>query len=773
MTLSKHIALIIIPAQVLLLILINTIPLQSIEIINPHPGRADSSQFEINDIILIGDLYYKPSELKDLLYSKPTELSIWHRGVRFLSEQVIKNRVSPVFLRENLANSLTNWLDEFKYFNKESVELDSVLLSNFYFQKGFYDFRCSIKFYGVPNTRRNVLLFQIYSGKRSTFDSVVYIGLDKLPNDVYKKIEQIKKIRQGAPFDEDILIQEVRSVNNLLRESGYFFAQFNTNLPIQVNEENKSNLVIVAFNPGHRQYIGNIRFIDKNNGVNLISQNMKNYLLAINSGDYYSPSALSQSELNLYSLGTFDLVRIDTAAGTSINDSIINLDILLSYRKQNEYGFGLFFNQTTWDAAYNIGVEGRYSNRNVFGAAQVINPYTKATLLDIARSINIWPNFEYEFSAGFNFTQPILWKKSNWTLGFSMQPNYSYRIFNKFLNLETISLPLTANIKLPDFTFFQSMALNLTMERQYPKNYNEAMNKMLNDLTTGSARDTIALLETFSLYNNLNSYVRNNSPWLTTNLIGVSIFGDRRDNPFSPQRGYYANLTLEGLNPLFLPFGSISGIAKFAKIQAIYLKFWKLHSSAILAFKIKAGTLYWWDKTNSYVPTDKQFFAGGANSIRGWNSRRLRFYHPEQFEIPIGGTTVSDFALDYVGNTSLIETSLEWRYRFTSIKGLGEMIREQLSNFGVTFFIDAGNAFQWMTVDSTGNYHYRYSLTDMLTKHAVAAGLGLRYETPVGPIRIDFGWPVYDPLRRNDALIFNRQGGLKTMVFHIGLGNAF
>lgn len=773
MTLSKHIAFFIASVLAVLFFLINTSLLQSVEIIKPHPGRADSSQFEINQIVFSGDLYYKPSELQYLIYSKSTELSIWHRGVRFLSEQVNQNRVSPDFLRQNLANSLQNWIDEFKYFNKESAELDSVLLTNFYFQKGFNDFQCSLKFYGVPNTRRNVLHFHIYSGQRRTFDSVVYLGLDKLPNDVNYKIERIRKIRHGDPFDEDMLIKEVQSINNILRESGYFFSQFNTTLPIQVNEEDKSNLVIIAFNPGMRQTIGNIRFIDKNNGVNLISLNMKKYLMEFESGKYYKPSALSQSELNLYSLGTFDLVRIDTAPGTSINDSIINLDVLLSYRKQNEYGFGLFFNQTTWDAAYNIGVEGRYSNRNVFGAAQVLNPYTKATLLDIARAINIWPNFEYEFSAGLNFTQPILWKKPTWTLGFTMQPNYSYRIFNKFLNLETISLPLTANIKLPDFTFFQNMAFNLTMERQYPKNYDNAINNMLNDLVGGSTRDTIALLETFSLYDNLNSYVRDNSPWLTTNLIGASVFGDRRDNPFSPQRGYYANLTLEGLNPLFLPFGSLSGIAKFAKIQAIYLKFWQLHSAAVLAFKIKAGYMYWWDKANSYVPTDKHFFAGGANSIRGWNSRRLRFYHPEQFEIPLGGTTVSDFALDYVGNTSLFETSLEWRYRFTSVKGFGEMIREQLSNFGVTFFIDAGNAFQWMTVDSTGNYHYRYSSTDILTKHAVAAGLGLRYETPVGPIRIDFGWPVYDPLRREDALIFNRQGGIKTMVFHIGLGNAF
>jgi outer membrane protein assembly factor BamA len=206
----------------------------------------------------------------------------------------------------------------------------------------------------------------------------------------------------------------------------------------------------------------------------------------------------------------------------------------------------------------------------------------------------------------------------------------------------------------------------------------------------------------------------------------------------------------------------------------MYLYFKSISPFSILAFKIKAGYIFWWNQYESYVPPDKQFFAGGANSVRGWSSRRLRYYHPEQFDFDFGGSETSqDYALDYVGNSTIVEGSFEYRFRFSQSKNVGNLLANQLSNFGVVAFLDFGNAFQWMVIDSTGNYYFTYRWEDFFTKLAVASGVGLRYSTPVGPIRIDFGWPIYDPMRKQDPFIFTRYRGFKSMVFHIGLGHAF
>ncbi len=758
----------------IILLLLAARPVLAVDVIRPFPSRVDSSSYEINEIKFEGDIYFPEITLKKIIASRPTDLSLPHRTIRYLYEQAKSNKFAPTFIINNLEFVLENWMNEFKFFNMDKIRTDSLILRNFYHQKGFHYWSCSIKFFGEKKQKKNVLEFDIKAGPRWKFGKIIYYGLDSLPTKVKKKIDKVRTLKEGDDFDEIELYQEIHKIKNLLRESGYFYATFNNDFPIQIDTAKKTNTVIVLFKPGIRQRIADIEFVDSLTTQTVISTQMKKSLLDFKVGDYYSPRKIAQSELNLYSLGTFNLVTIDTAKGkTDPNDSLLHLKVMLVYRKQHDYHIGLFFNQTTWDQAYNVGIEATYSNKNLGGAAQLFNPFVKFTLLDINRAVQNWPNFEYELTAGINFSQPMLWNFPDFKVGFAAQPQYSYRIFNKFLNLETWSLPFTFNVKLPVFTFFQNLNLKFTLERQDPKNFDEAMQNLFGELEDGTHQDTIALLETFTLYNNLNKYVRTHKPVFTANLLGGSIIGDKRDNPFSPTRGYLSSVNIEGLNPIFLPFEKLQGAAKFVRLQAMYLYFKSLSISSVLAFKIKAGYIYWWDKYETYVPTDKQFFAGGANSVRGWSSRRLRFYHPDQLDLEFGSSASEDYALDYVGNTTVIEGSFEYRFRFASSTEMGNLFAEQLSNFGIVTFLDFGNAFQWMVVDSTGNYYYTYQWSEFFTKLAVAFGVGLRYETPVGPIRVDFGLPFYDPMRKTDQFIFQRTGALKTIVFHIALGNAF
>ncbi len=758
----------------IILILFTAKPVYAIDVIAPFPSRADSSEYEINDIKFTGDIYFPEITLKKIITSRPTDLSLQHRAVRYLYEQVKANKFTPQFLINNLEITLKNWTNEFKFLNKDKIRTDSIILRNFYYQNGFHYWTCSIKFYGDKKTKRNILDFQIKAGPRWKFGKIIYHGLDSLPAEIKEKINKTRVLKEGDDFDEIALFREIQRIRNILLESGYFYTTFNNDFPIQIDTAKKTNTVVVVFKPGIRQRIARISFVDSLTTQTIVSTNMKKSLMDIKVGDYYNPKKIAQSELNLYSLGTFSLVTIDTInTNPESNDSLLDLQVMLVYRKQNDYHIGLFFNQTTWDQAYNIGLEATYSNKNLGGAAQLFNPFVKFTLLDISRALQNWPNFEYELTAGINFSQPMLWNFPAFKVGFATQPQYSYRIFNKFLHLETWSLPSTFNVKLPVFTFFQYLNIKFTLERQDPKNFDEAMQKLFAQLEDGTRQDTIALLETFTLYDNLNKYVRKHKPVFTANLLGSSVSGDKRDNPFSPTKGYFSNLSIEGLNPIFLPFDKLQGAAKFVRFQAMYLYFKSLSLSSVLAFKIKAGYIYWWDKSETYVPTDKQFFAGGANSVRGWSSRRLRFYHPEQLELDFGSSASQDYALDYVGNSTVIEGSFEYRFRFATATEMGNLFAEQLSNFGIVTFLDFGNAFQWLVVDSTGNYYYTYQWSEFFTKLAVAVGIGLRYETPVGPIRVDFGLPFYDPMRKTDQFIFQRRGIFKSIVFHIALGNAF
>ena len=109
------------------------------------------------------------------------------------------------------------------------------------------------------------------------------------------------------------------------------------------------------------------------------------------------------------------------------------------------------------------------------------------------------------------------------------------------------------------------------------------------------------------------------------------------------------------------------------------------------------------------LPFSKKYFLGGATSIRGWGRYEVG---PLSDGLPIGGNSMFAFS---------------------------EELRASLhGNLGGVLFLDAGNV--W--ADSWG-----IKLNDL----RYAVGPGLRYETPIGPIRLDFGYQL-NPI---DGLLVN------------------
>jgi len=138
------------------------------------------------------------------------------------------------------------------------------------------------------------------------------------------------------------------------------------------------------------------------------------------------------------------------------------------------------------------------------------------------------------------------------------------------------------------------------------------------------------------------------------------------------------------------------------------------------------------------IPLPEQFFAGGGNSHRGFGLNQAGPRDPSS-GFPVGGT-------------ALFVNNLELRFPQTSLPLLGE-------GFGFAVFHDMGNVFtaphdalkgvlRWHQPDTqsclssgtpTSQYCTAFSNSGYdYTSHAV--GLGLRYKTPIGPLRFDFGY---------------------------------
>jgi len=237
-------------------------------------------------------------------------------------------------------------------------------------------------------------------------------------------------------------------------------------------------------------------------------------------------------------------------------------------------------------------------------------------------------------------------------------------------------------------------------------------------LVNGTAGIRHRFSETFSIQGGVE-YERGQ----TTDVLGqidyqlvglpVSLSYDSTDNALNPTEGVRL---LASVTPYPEFLGSSVPITVARGTASAY---YSLDDEAryVLAGRLGLGSIVGADLEE--IPANRRFFAGGGGSVRGFGYRTLG---PTFLGEPIGGR-------------SLLEASVEARIKVTD-------------TIGIVPFVDAGTAFA-------------SSYPDFDERVRFSAGLGLRYYTGIGPIRLDVAVPL------------NRQRGDDTFGIYVGIGQAF
>ncbi|MDP3550686.1 MAG: BamA/TamA family outer membrane protein [Novosphingobium sp.] len=190
---------------------------------------------------------------------------------------------------------------------------------------------------------------------------------------------------------------------------------------------------------------------------------------------------------------------------------------------------------------------------------------------------------------------------------------------------------------------------------------------------------------------------------------------DGSDSLLDPKRGF--RVGLRGSPEVSVQDGARSS---YGKVQFDASYYQPLGEKLVVASRVRLGTILGTDITN--IAPSRRFYAGGGGSVRGYG-----------FQL-IGPR---DTAGEPSGGRSLSEFSLEARVKTGLLGGAVSLVP----------FVDAG------AVDTTS--------TPRLRDIKVGAGIGLRYETNFGPIRIDLGTPL------------NPSPGDSRIGVYVALGQAF
>jgi outer membrane protein insertion porin family len=210
----------------------------------------------------------------------------------------------------------------------------------------------------------------------------------------------------------------------------------------------------------------------------------------------------------------------------------------------------------------------------------------------------------------------------------------------------------------------------------------------------------------------------------TLSAVALDLGRNTTNNILDARSGYVLNAHLE-------QSGSwLWGTYNYRMVTGEARHYLPIGGRFVIANRLRAGTIDPARDEPANVPFRKRFFLGGATSIRGWG--RLEVSPLSGFGFPLGG--------------------------FSMVDGSAEARFPVWGKLGGVLFLDYGNVWAKAWDLDFGDLRY-------------AVGPGLRYVTPIGPVRFDVGWQVnpIEGLRVDER----EPDQLRRWRIHLSVGQAF
>ncbi|HEY7290690.1 MAG TPA: outer membrane protein assembly factor BamA [Vicinamibacterales bacterium] len=208
----------------------------------------------------------------------------------------------------------------------------------------------------------------------------------------------------------------------------------------------------------------------------------------------------------------------------------------------------------------------------------------------------------------------------------------------------------------------------------------------------------------------------------TLNSLGFDLQRTTADNVLDARHGYQIALHAEQAGRI------LPGSFQYSSVSGEGRHYLPIGTNLVLASRAQFGNIRPYGNLQSNVPFSKRYFLGGATSIRGWG----------RYEVsPLSGDGTP------LGGASMFAFSEEARAR---LKG----------KLGGVVFVDGGNV--WLTSWSIDFADLRYAI-----------GAGLRYQTPIGPVRFDYGYQL-NPI---PGLLVDGSPQTRRWRVHFSIGQAF
>ncbi|OGW83309.1 MAG: outer membrane protein assembly factor BamA [Omnitrophica bacterium RIFCSPHIGHO2_02_FULL_51_18] len=580
--------------------------------------------------------------------------------LRVMIDEKVKVRVKDIRIEGNqsiktgeitgkMKTKKASWWGLFHsgFLKEEDVDEDIERIKALYDEQGFSDVEVTQETQPLEDGSGNVLLKVIVNeGKRYLVGNIQLTGNSILSSE---EIAKSVKMVQGKPFSRRGLRLDVANIQDLYFEKGYLSAQIRSES--LYNESADRVDLSYTITENELTYVervmiqGNTKTKDT-----VIRRELRAY-----PGESFSGAKLKRSKERLYNLGFFEDVRFDTEEGSQSNSR--NLVVTVKETKTGEFSFGGGFSSVD----------------SVIGFAQVrqknFDWQNRKTFTGAGQDFGL--RFEIgsvRQNAELSFTEP-------WVFGYPY--SFGFDIFRRGYNRSGTSGYFFDQTKTgfdlrlgKEFTEFDKGLLMYKLEQV-----------KISDIPADASQD-----------------LKDEQGKNTTSSLALTLTHDQRDSVYNPSSGYLVTGTGE------VAGGPLAGDKDFMKLTVLGSTYFKNFDVMVLELKGRVGFVDEFGDSVK-VPIYERYFAGGANTVRGYRERRIGPRDPGNQE-PIGGET---FWVANAEETFPIYPDL--------IKG--------------AVFFDVGNVYD--QVDDFGSGDVKSGV-----------GFGVRVKTPIGPVKVDAGYPLDD-----------------------------
>ncbi|MEN5306158.1 BamA/TamA family outer membrane protein [Chryseobacterium cucumeris] len=637
-------------------------------------------------------------------------------------------------------------------------EFNKNIIENYSENKGYFNAKASYD--TVSKNKKAQVIYTLRPGSRYLIDGVKFQKDSTLVNQEIQGLTKRTLLKNGRPFDLDVIKAERERIDNGLKERGFYYfhpdniivqadSTVSKDHKVELNvklKDNTPDLATQQFSINNVIVFPNYNIQDVKEGkysIPMDKDSLSKYAfddiyvidpqhkfkpkifdraLYFKKDDLYNRSNHNLTLNRLISLGVFKFVKNEFIVSDSLSHKFdayylltprqiqsLRLEALGRTNSANYAGSELNLNWTHRNffrgaEQFKAAIFGAFDFQ--MGGAQDANNIFRAganAQLSIPRIVA-----PFRFHSSSEFVP-----RTNITLGYEFQNRTKYYTLNNFTGsfgyLWKENARKEHDLKVIDITLVSPA--NVTDEYKVKSSKNPAMQRIVDkQLIFGP---TYSYTYTNTMLPKTNTIYYKGTLDLAGNITGLVTGADVKKDKEKKIFG--------------IPF------SQYVKMENDFRFYHKFTEKSSLATRFIGGIAYPYGNSE-FVPFSKQFFSGGSNSIRAFRARTLGpgSFDPRTLE---PGT--------YFDQSGDIKLELNAEYRANLYKFLNAAV-----------FVDAGNI--WLLHDDKDRPGAKFS-KDFLNEIAVGAGVGLRLDFSILILRLDLAMPLRVPYyQKGDRWAFDK-----------------